>query len=71
MKELRHWPTLAENAWPIMGESPWPSLGENTWPVLGQSPWPTIARKMTPISYKVERTFSVACRILTLSVGER
>gem|GEM_PF-3704545 len=47
MKELRHWPTLAENAWPIMGESTWPTLGENTWPVLGENTWPSIARKMT------------------------
>lgn len=39
MKELRHWPTLAANTWPIFGEKHWPSLGENT--------WPSIARKMT------------------------
>ncbi|MBN2391224.1 MAG: hypothetical protein JXR84_10890 [Anaerolineae bacterium] len=39
LKELRYWPTLAENAWP--------SLGENTWSVLGENTWPSIARKMT------------------------
>ena len=47
MKELRHWPTLAANTWPIFGEKHWPSLGENT--------WPSIARKMTGAGAKAPK----------------